>query len=92
LSGIATKDIRIFITVNLKKLNGVDEALLRSGRMYRLLRFNRLSLEDARCLREHLGDDPNDLVDTNGYTAGDVFNFNENNEKMETHRNTLGFV
>ena len=92
LSGIATKDIRIFITVNLKKLNNVDEALMRSGRMYRLLKFNRLPLENARKLREYLGDDPNDLTEANGYTAGDVFNFNENNEKMESHRNTLGFV
>lgn len=91
VSGIVTKDIRIIITVNLKNLNGVDGALMRGGRLFRLMEFTELSLSEAQELRTHLGGSPNDLTEDRTYTAGDVINWDENHVPAEGHKQTWGF-
>lgn len=94
VSGVATKDIRIIVTVNLKTLNNVDEALLRSGRLFQLLTFEKLSLPDARTFMTSLNVDDADeyLTDERGYTLSDILNWDENHTYQGEHRTTLGFT
>lgn len=77
VSGIASKKIYIYITVNLQTLSSVDEALLRGGRLFKFMEFNKLTLDEARVLRRYLGGDPWDLTAKEGYTVGDVINYDE---------------
>lgn len=94
VSGVATKDIRIIITVNLKTLNGVDEALLRSGRLFQLLTFEKLSLPDARAFMTSLNGGGFDvhLSDERGYTLSDILNWDENHTYQGEHRTAVGFT
>lgn len=91
VSGIVTKDIRIIITINHQHFKDTEGALMRGGRLFRLMDFKKLSFGEARSLREHLGGNPDDLDDKE-YTAGDIFNWDENNVSVEERKPGIGFA
>ena len=56
-SGVAPSSRKLIITTNLPHLREVDEALLRKGRTFAVLKFRHHTREEAVGLLDHLGRD-----------------------------------
>ncbi len=61
---LSTKGKKIVFSTNLPSIRDIDEALLRPGRCFDILRFDRLSPDDARAIRpEFTGTEPVSLAE-----------------------------
>lgn len=61
---LSTKGKKIVFSTNLPSVRDIDEALLRPGRCFDILRFDRLSADEARSIRpEYVGTDPVSLAE-----------------------------
>lgn len=54
-SGIMPVDVKLVVAVNLKSLNQVDEAFLRPGRCFDILKFSSLTQDQAYAARQTVG-------------------------------------
>ena len=77
-SGLAATDTKFFISTNLSSTRTIDTALLRRGRLYRVLEFRNLTIHEAQTLRDAMGL-PYVSLDgfTNGLPLTDALNITE---------------
>lgn len=88
-NGIIPTDTKIIISTNLPDLRRVDDALLRPGRAFNVLKFRALTLEEAYALRDKMQLPTMELKSsTNELTLAETLNYNPS-FKRQTH---IGFV
>lgn len=71
--GIVKSNTKIVISTNLNGVDKVDEALIRPGRCFGIVSFNRLSLTEANTVREHYGKAP--LEGNKSWTLAEAINY-----------------
>jgi hypothetical protein len=76
-SGIIPTDTKIIISTNLPNLRRVDEALLRPGRMFRVLEFKPLTIEQGHRVRETLELPAVNFGSLNNLTLAEAINWHE---------------
>lgn len=90
-SGLASTDTKFLIGTNLSSLNKSDEAILRRGRLFKVLAFRKLTLEEAAKVRSIMGKDEVDLsVLGNSISLADALNY-ECTGNVEPLQNAIGF-
>jgi len=73
--GLIKNSKKIIMSTNLSNVNDIDEALLRPGRMFDLLRTRKLSYEEACVLSKKLNNnDLNKLKDTDKISLAEIYN------------------
>src|SRR5690606_2202324 len=89
--GVVATTTKVIISTNLSSIDKIDEALLRPGRTYKILKFRKLSNAEANDARAAL-DLPPIVFDTyDEHTLSEVLNWREGSE-MKQHRHTgMGF-
>lgn len=78
-SGIIPTDTKIIISTNLSSLRKVDEALLRPGRMFRVLEFKHLSIEQGHAIRDSMQLPDVNFGDVKELTLAEAINWHEVN-------------
>jgi hypothetical protein len=78
-SGIIPTDTKIIISTNLPNLRRVDEALLRPGRMFRVLEFKPLTIEHGHAIRDTMQLPPVDFGNMTELTLAEVINWHDIN-------------
>lgn len=76
---------KIIFSTNLTKLRDVDEALIRPGRCYDVIKFDSLTLDQANKVALKCGVEP--LTEDKEYTIAEIFNRN----KINHIKHKLGF-
>lgn len=71
--GIVKTNIKIIISTNLASVDKVDEALIRPGRCFGVVSFNRLNLEQAQAVRDHYGLEP--IEGKGPFSLAEVLNY-----------------
>ena len=80
-------NIHIIATFNMDK-EKIDSALLRKGRLIAEHKFGKLSLEDTQTLLKKL---KNKTEATEGLTLAEIYNIDNQQDKSEEDRPTIGF-
>lgn len=76
-SGIIPTDTKIIISTNLSSLRKVDEALLRPGRMFRVLEFKHLNIEQGHAIRDSMQLPDVDFGGVKELTLAEAINWHE---------------
>lgn len=92
ISGIISTEVKLIISTNLKSLSQVDPALLRPGRTFKILHFQRLTLEEAQAARRTLNLPAVEFPTTEDtLTLAEALNYHECD--VPTHRKPgVGFI
>ncbi len=83
--GLASPGVKMVISTNIKNLSDIDSALIRPGRCYKTLKFEKLSEDQQVQLREFIGLST-DSCTTQYRTLAEVMN-----EKATEHEVSFGF-
>lgn len=90
-SGLASTDTKFLIGTNLSSLNKSDEAILRRGRLFKVLSFRKLTLEEAVKVRSIMGKSEVDLsVLGQEISLADALNY-EPTDNVEPLKRAAGF-
>lgn len=90
-SGVAATDTKFFISTNLSTTAKIDSALLRRGRLFQVLEFRNLKVEEAMALRDAMDLPPVDMTGfTNGVPLADALSINDDDVEVRKNR-TFGF-
>lgn len=84
INGICSKGIKFVISVNLAELKDMEEALLRNGRLFKALKFRKLTKDEAQVVADKCGVSLN--PDLTEYTIADILGEGEKFTKQK-----LGF-
>lgn len=77
-AGIVARDVKLIISTNLKHTNDIDDALMRPGRCFRILKFKHLNSAQATDVREMLELDEFDFgTDRKDITLAEAINAHE---------------
>ncbi len=91
-SGLASTDTKFLIGTNLPSLNNTDSAILRRGRLFKVLAFRKLSLAEAAAVRAMMGKSDIDLsVLGDTVSLADALNY-ELTDTIEPVKRSAGFL
>lgn len=86
---ISAADKKIVFSTNLPDINDIDEALMRPGRCYDILKFRALDRKEAQAVLDEIGSDK-ELPDGNEITLAEIFSSLPSGNKIK--RRKIGFV
>lgn len=89
-AGIVSRDVKIIISTNLTSKDKIDDALMRPGRCFRILKFNPLHTKHAQDIREMLELEPFDFKEgRTDITLAEAINAHE--IAVEHSKQSFGF-
>jgi hypothetical protein len=88
---VTTKGKKLIFSTNLPSVRDVDEALIRPGRCFDILKFEQLTNEQAQILAKKQGFDLNESKDS--WTLAEIFGDKSKNDLETNHKvgNKMGF-
>lgn len=86
---ISAADKKIVFSTNLQDLNNIDEALMRPGRCFDILKFRALDRTEAQSVLDEIGSDKQ-LPDGNKITLAEIFSSLPSGNKIK--RRKIGFT
>lgn len=89
-SGLVSTDTKLIISTNLTSLKYVDPALLRPGRMFKVLQFKKLTIEEAHAVRRIMELDPVYFGSLSEVTLAEALNWHEIGSIVNVN-NKIGF-
>lgn len=81
-SGVIPTDTKLIISTNLPSIKDVDEALLRPGRMFKILEFEEMSVTEANQIRSEMDLPDVDFGDKKTLTLAEAINWHELNGEV----------
>jgi hypothetical protein len=88
-AGIVSRDVKIIISTNLPTIASVDEALVRPGRCFDILKFGTMTYEQGNDVRAMMGLELAEFA-TNDVTLAEVINFRP--EPIQNKKAAFGFA
>lgn len=89
-AGIVSRDVKLMISTNLTSTRDIDEALLRHGRCFKILKFKPLTAGQANGVREMMDLEPFEFKeDRTNITLAEAINAHEITDEREGQR--VGF-
>lgn len=83
---------KLVFSTNLSDVNKIDPALLRRGRCFDVIRFDKLTVAEARAVEAEMGLPPQELDDHKTWTLSEILNpVDENRQMPSRDRTGIGF-
>lgn len=90
--GVIKNNNKLIISTNLTSLKDIDEALIRPGRAFKVLKFDLLSHEEANIARASIGKEPVDFTGKSKVSLAEALNWTEITNIDSHQRTTIGFA
>lgn len=90
-AGIVTNDRKLIISTNLESLSSVDSALLRPGRCFDVLRFEKITKEQAYAVRDMMQYSDVEIVEEY-LTLAEALNYHEVHRDRVVQQKAFGFA
>lgn len=90
-AGIVSRDVKIIISTNLESISRVDEALMRPGRCFDILKFQKMTGEQGMAVREMMGLDFMEIGEEK-VSLAEALKYHEIHRDRVAKKKSFGFV
>lgn len=91
--GLVKSKLKVIISTNLESINKIDPALLRPGRLFKILQFRPLTVDEAIAVRDDLGMSPDGIVlDKQHYTLAEATNMISSDDALLRKQTKMSMI
>lgn len=90
--GVIKNDNKLIISTNLTSLKDIDNALIRPGRAYKILRFDKLTAIQSNAARQSIGKEQVFFGGVDKLTLSEALNWSEISNLESHQRTVIGFA